>query len=293
MKFLNEELQPLADDLMSYCQKQMGYKRSPDLYFQKDKENSANPLGKTAHYSPQENKVVVYISGRHTKDILRSLAHELVHHLQNTRGEFNKPQNTDPGYAQNDSHLRNMEKEAYLLGNMLFRDWEDNKKFKEINIMNESKLSSAIREMVKEAIAKRLQNEGEKPDFPDVDGDGDKEEPISKAQKDKKAKEGEGDKKSKKDLSKVPRQLRASVAKKMDEQEEEVEEMRMDAGDPRKDTYMIAAKAAKKKKELDEQEEEELKKEYQDKFSDIEATSRLHENKQERINKLLMKWCVK
>ena len=54
--------------------------------------------------------------------------------------------------------------------------------------------------------------EEEKPDFPDVDGDGDKEEPISKAQKDKKEKEGDDGKK--KDLSKVPPQLRKHVAKK-------------------------------------------------------------------------------
>ena len=33
--------------------------------------------------------------------------------------------------------------------------------------------------------------EEEKPDFPDVDGDGDREEPISKAQKDKKSGESE------------------------------------------------------------------------------------------------------
>ena len=32
---------------------------------------------------------------------------------------------TNEGYAQNDEHLRNMEKEAYLDGNMNFRDWED------------------------------------------------------------------------------------------------------------------------------------------------------------------------
>ena len=72
MKLLNEELQPLADDLVSYCQNQMGYEISPDIKFEEDQENSLNPLAKTAHYSPDENKVVVYISGRHTKDILRS-----------------------------------------------------------------------------------------------------------------------------------------------------------------------------------------------------------------------------
>ena len=57
--------------------------------------------------------------------------------------------------------------------------------------------------------------EAAKPDFPDVDGDGDTKEPISKASKEKKEKEG-GDKKDK-DLSKVPPQLRKHVGKKMNE----------------------------------------------------------------------------
>ena len=68
--------------------------------------------------------------------------------------------------------------------------------------------------------------EASKPDFPDVDGDGDTEEPISKAQEDKKEKEsGSDDKKEDseeseesdgdKDLSKVPPQLRKHVKGKM------------------------------------------------------------------------------
>ena len=54
--------------------------------------------------------------------------------------------------------------------------------------------------------------EDEKPDFPDVDGDGNRDEPITQAQKDKEDKEG--DDKDDKDLSKVPPQLRKHVAKK-------------------------------------------------------------------------------
>ncbi len=34
----------------------------------------------------------------------------------------------DTHYAQNDTELRKAEKQAYLLGNMIFRDWEDSKK---------------------------------------------------------------------------------------------------------------------------------------------------------------------
>ena len=60
--------------------------------------------------------------------------------------------------------------------------------------------------------ADRIREGDAKPDFPDVDGDGDTEEPISKASKEKK---GKGDKKKgDKDMSKVPPQLRKHVAKK-------------------------------------------------------------------------------
>ena len=32
---------------------------------------------------------------------------------------------SSPTYAQDDKHMRKMEMEAYLKGNLLFRDWED------------------------------------------------------------------------------------------------------------------------------------------------------------------------
>jgi hypothetical protein len=37
-------------------------------------------------------------------------------------------ESNDAKYAQNDTELRKAEKQAYLLGNMMFRDWEDGKK---------------------------------------------------------------------------------------------------------------------------------------------------------------------
>jgi len=36
---------------------------------------------------------------------------------------------TSPTYAQDDAHLRKMEMEAYLKGNLLLRDFEDNFKY--------------------------------------------------------------------------------------------------------------------------------------------------------------------
>jgi len=53
------------------------------------------------------------------------LSHELVHHAQNCRGEFDKTAAMGEGYAQADEHLREMEREAYEKGNLIFRDFTD------------------------------------------------------------------------------------------------------------------------------------------------------------------------
>jgi hypothetical protein len=55
----------------------------------------------------------------------------LIHHVQNERGDLNMGDATNPQYAQQDDHLRNMEKEAYLEGNLLMRDFEDNFKYQQ------------------------------------------------------------------------------------------------------------------------------------------------------------------
>jgi hypothetical protein len=73
--------------------------------------------------------------GRHPKDVMRSLSHELVHHAQNCRGDFTGANSTSPaGLCSKDPHLRKMEREAYTKGNLIFRDFEDLIKTGKINI---------------------------------------------------------------------------------------------------------------------------------------------------------------
>lgn len=115
----------LIEGLCNAAQKKFGYADPAKIAFLTNSTNSTDPLGKTAFYDPEQKKIAIYITGRHIKDILRSLAHELVHHSQNCRGEFQNASLAVEGYAQTDDHLREMEKEAYLEGNMLFRDFED------------------------------------------------------------------------------------------------------------------------------------------------------------------------
>ena len=121
-------LQPLIDKFLPFAAKRMGFNKPPRLFLKNDSKNSVEPLGKTAYYDPNQKSVTLYITGRHPKDVMRSLSHELVHHTQNCKGAFDNVGEMGEGYAQNDEHLREMEREAYEIGNMCFRDWEDSLK---------------------------------------------------------------------------------------------------------------------------------------------------------------------
>jgi hypothetical protein len=59
---------------------------------------------------------------------MRSLSHELVHHTQNCRGDFDKKPEVGEGYFKNDGYMREKEREAYEEGNMCFREWEEDYK---------------------------------------------------------------------------------------------------------------------------------------------------------------------
>jgi len=324
---MKDILQPLFNQFMPFAQERMGFHKPPRVFLRDDPANAQNPLGKTAYYDPQQMSVTLYINGRHPKDVMRSLSHELVHHTQNCNGQFDGTHEMGEGYAQNDEHLREMEREAYEQGNLCFRDWEDsikgtiyneslqkgaknkmslkNWKDNELSTLLTEKwgfsfnlLTESQEEEVEEGLAdarqggrgrkprlqkdrrkgeeeseedldegmcqkcapnpcgcgtmeegeepeleegasssgravtpdrggedrranderKRPMEEAEKPDFPDVDGDGDREEPISKASKEKKGDKGDDkEEKSEKDMSKVPPQLRKHVKGKMDE----------------------------------------------------------------------------
>lgn len=129
-KQIYQKYQKYFDALLNFLKKELKITKPVKIVFEEDKKNSKKVLGRTGGYMNEENKIHIFITGRHVKDIMRSLAHEMVHHRQNIRGEFKKAEPTTKGYAQKNPHLRKMEKEAFLKGNMLFRDWEDNYKYR-------------------------------------------------------------------------------------------------------------------------------------------------------------------
>jgi len=167
-----EELKPLIGKLTIFAKDRMGFEHPPRLFLRKDTENSQKMLGNTAYYDPQEKAVTLYTHNRHPKDILRSYAHELVHHTQNLRGDLSpeKCGEMATGYAQKDKHMREMEREAYEKGNMCFRDWEDTlsdkdnyiiMKIAESKILKENKTMTKkiTKEFLKETIKRILAEE--------------------------------------------------------------------------------------------------------------------------------------
>lgn len=111
--------------LVSFSQDRFGFEKPPALFLNSDPSNASDPLGKTAYYDPENKEVHIYVDERHPKDIMRSISHELIHHVQNLRGDLSGNHYHGEGYAQKDEHMREMEREAYEQGNLCFRDFED------------------------------------------------------------------------------------------------------------------------------------------------------------------------
>ena len=87
-----------------------------------DTSNAEDFLGRTAYYNPGKKMIVLYTYGRHPKDIVRSFAHEMIHHMQNLENRLGDVTTTD---TTEDDRLNDLEKEANLKGTMTFRNWTD------------------------------------------------------------------------------------------------------------------------------------------------------------------------
>lgn len=124
-------------NLVDFTKERFGFKRPPTIYLNSDDQNAAKTLAKTGYYDPSTMEIHIYTTGRHPKDILRSIAHELVHHNQNENGDFDNAGYSGKGYAQKNPHLRKMELQAN--DPMLFRDWEDSLKENYPTIYNEGR----------------------------------------------------------------------------------------------------------------------------------------------------------
>mgnify|MGYP001179767244 CR=1 FL=1 len=240
---MNDILKDLIKQFMPFAQKQIGFERPPRLFLRHDAGNAKNPLGKTAFYDPSAESVTLYVSGRHPKDILRSLGHELVHHKQNCDGEFSDSDDMGPGYAQRDPHLRDMEEKANRDGSMCLRDFED--KLKKENTIyyehlqkGENKMSTKdwknkeIGTLISEAWGFKFNSLQEFDEFNgngEIQTEGEEEEEIEELAQAK----GAGDRRTPHKRKTVPEDEKEDMSEAEDEEEtldedEEIEEGLMD-----------------------------------------------------------------
>ena len=117
---LIEKLATLTQHMLD---KGMNIEPLPNLEFVNgDSKNARDFFGKTAYYDPTSQTIVLYTEGRHPKDIARSYTHEMIHHIQNLEGRLGNITTTN---TTEDDELDQIEREAYLNGNMTFRNWTD------------------------------------------------------------------------------------------------------------------------------------------------------------------------
>lgn len=120
------DYKPIITSIVEYMLDQgMKILPLPEIKLKKDPEQANNFFGKTAYYHPESKEVVLFTLGRHPKDVCRSFTHEMIHHIQNLEGRLG---NIHTSNTNEDDRLLGLEKEAYLKGNITFRNWEDKQK---------------------------------------------------------------------------------------------------------------------------------------------------------------------
>ena len=95
MGFLSDDKKEKLNEFVKFVKKELGIKTLPTISVQATR----NGLKTTANYDyRQEEKVVrVYGKNRALVDIMRSIAHELVHHKQFEDGRLDGPKPPDIG----------------------------------------------------------------------------------------------------------------------------------------------------------------------------------------------------
>jgi len=129
---------PYIASLLEYMiDQKMNITPLPEVKIRYDQEQANDFFGKTAYYDPTKQEVVLYVMNRHPKDVCRSFSHEMIHHMQNMEGRLEGLAGTTN--TNEDDYLQEIEKEAYLKGNITFRNWEDGLKNNNKEVMAEGK----------------------------------------------------------------------------------------------------------------------------------------------------------
>ena len=92
----------------------------------KQQKNDINNIFiSTGGYEPISQSIFLFVDNRHIKDILRSFCHELIHHIQWIDNPDYMTRITKYQTIVDNTELEEIESEAYLKGNLLFRKFTE------------------------------------------------------------------------------------------------------------------------------------------------------------------------
>ena len=117
------EYKPYIKSLINYMYRN-GYTEKPFPKIILNNKKQSGLFIKTGAYIPEDKEILLYINQRHPKDVLRSLAHELIHHKQYIDGRLDYNKIGDSKIISDD-YVVPFEEEAFLKGNMVFRAWTE------------------------------------------------------------------------------------------------------------------------------------------------------------------------
>lgn len=114
---LDEQRQKVMDDFMNFCQEKLGINEMPYLMLVPHK----GPNMSTAAYNPGTNEIQILAGSRALVDILRSVAHELVHRQQDEEGRLAGAEG--PGEDMRQDIGADYENEANAVGGALIKEF--------------------------------------------------------------------------------------------------------------------------------------------------------------------------
>jgi len=110
---MNPNLKYIMVDFVKYCANELNIQERPSVKLIADK-NWVAEYRSFGEYNPGTKSIRVFYLGRNTADVLRSLAHELVHHRQEELGMI------ENGSGETGTNIEN---EANAMAGILLRDY--------------------------------------------------------------------------------------------------------------------------------------------------------------------------
>jgi len=89
---------------LNFCCDELGLKEKFNCHIISDREKYG--VNTTAYYRDKDKMVVVYAKNRMLGDVLRSIAHELVHQLQHEEDRISYPVQDEGGDIENEANAK-------------------------------------------------------------------------------------------------------------------------------------------------------------------------------------------